>query len=189
MRPYLSLRYGKITTESFEWVGFARESFAVEELPGPGERRNGGNTDLALRATTWLLHTAVGRKLCGLAWGRYVSVETVGSELRWIHYLGMDKSPAVQWRRKMCPTSKPMMLAQGVMGMHSVLAVSGAQGVLPCFVGDRDASLPRIGEPIAMNQLWLLVHADLRRSARVRALIDFLVPRLLADRAHFEASV
>ncbi|MEM9488969.1 MAG: hypothetical protein AAGC55_07490 [Myxococcota bacterium] len=72
--------------------------------------------------------------------------------------------------------------------MRTLLAASGAQGLLPCFVGDGDPALRRLGEPVAMDQLWLLIHADLRRSARVRALIDFLVPRLLADKPRFEAT-
>lgn len=143
-------------------------------------------TDLALRATTQPQDTAIGRKLCGLAWARYASVESQGEASPWIHYLGMHQSLAVQWRRKTYPAAEPVMQVQGVMGMRSVLAASGAQGLLPCFVGDRDPALRRLGAPVAMNQLWLLVHADLRRSARVRALIDFLVPRIQADRARFE---
>jgi len=82
-----------------------------------------------------------------------------------------------------------MMQVWGVMGMHGVLAASGAQGLLPCFVGDRDPELRRLGAPVAMNQPWLLVHADLRRSARVRALCDFLAPPIQAARARLEGEL
>jgi DNA-binding transcriptional LysR family regulator len=79
------------------------------------------------------------------------------------------------------------MQVQGVAGMLAALKNSTAQGLLPCFVGDLDPELRRIGEPIdAKHQLWLLIHADLKRSARVRALLDFVVPRLLAQRNLFE---
>ncbi|MEZ4299678.1 MAG: LysR family transcriptional regulator [Polyangiaceae bacterium] len=146
------------------------------------------STDVALRATPQPPETATGRDLCGLAWCRYASVATRGEELPWIHYVGIDRSPAVQWRKRHFGSSKPVMLVQGVMGMHAVLAGSGAQGLLPCFLGDRDRELRRLGEPIAAteNRLWLLIHADLRRSARVRTLVDFLVPRLLAEKRRFE---
>ena len=81
------------------------------------------------------------------------------------------------------------MLVQGVVAMHALLLSSDAQGLLPCFLGDGDPRLRRLGEPMAReNRLWLLIHADLRRSARVRALVDFVVPRLLAQRSLFEGS-
>ena len=145
-------------------------------------------TDVAFRATLQPADTAVGRNLCGLAWGHYASRDSTAPTMPWIHYVGMDASPAVQWRRKAYPSAQAVMQVHGVMAMCAILAASGAQGVLPCFVGDEDPNLKRIGEPVAMNRLWLLVHAELRRSARVRALIDFLVPRLLADRSRFEAT-
>jgi DNA-binding transcriptional LysR family regulator len=98
----------------------------------------------------------------------------------------MTPSPAVTWRRKMYPNATPMMQVEGVMGMLSVLGTSGGQGLLPCFAGERTPAVCRVGPPVAKNELWLLVHADLRRSARVRAVTNFLVPRLQADRARFE---
>lgn len=147
-------------------------------------------TDIALRATTHPVDTAIGRKLCAMAWGLYApaDVDTDTDALPWVHYIGMDRSPAVQWRRKAYPNAAPMMFVHGVSGMASVLAASGGQGLLPCFVGDRDPRLRRVCEPVAHNQLWVLVHAELKRSARVRALMDFLIPRIVRDRARFEAT-
>ncbi|HRE90075.1 MAG TPA: LysR family transcriptional regulator [Myxococcota bacterium] len=146
----------------------------------------GRSTDIALRATTTPLESAVARNLCGLAWGRYASVRTEGDALPWVQYLDMDSHPAVQWCARAFPSPRVVMVVGGVASMLAVLGGSGAQGLLPCFVGDRDPSLRRIGEPVAENRLWLLVHADLRRSARVRAVTDFLVPRLLSHQAELE---
>jgi DNA-binding transcriptional LysR family regulator len=56
------------------------------------------------------------------------------------------------------------------------MAAAGlAATVLPCFVGDRHPGLVRVGGvvPDLDVDLWLLTHADLRHSARVRAFIDF----------------
>ncbi len=157
-------------------------------LADDGELDLQRETDLALRATTLPPNTVVGRNLCGLAWAPYACVDTEGEELAWVHYVGMDASPAVRWRRSAFPDATPVMSVHGVVGMHAVLAASGAQGLLPCFVGDADPALRRVMGPVASNRLWLLIHADLRRSARVRALVDFIVPRLLAERASFEAT-
>ncbi len=149
----------------------------------------GRSADVALRATAQPLATAIGRNLCGLFWCRYASHLSRGDELPWLHYVDLDQSHAVQWRKQVFPSSKPMMLVQGVVGMHAVLADSGCQGLLPCFLGDVDPRLRRVGTRIpAENRLWLLIHADLRRAARVRALVDFLVPRLIAEKARFEGT-
>ncbi len=49
-------------------------------------------------------------------------------------------------------------------------------------MGDADPALRWVGSPsAARSTLWLLIHADLRRAAWVRALLDFLVPQLLAE--------
>ena len=47
--------------------------------------------------------------------------------------------------------------------------------MLPCFLGDRNPNLVRVGYllPELDAGLWTLTHADLRRAARVRAFIDF----------------
>ena len=47
--------------------------------------------------------------------------------------------------------------------------------LLPCFLGDRSPDLARIGSPLPELDvgLWMLTHSDLRRSARVRAFMDF----------------
>lgn len=59
-------------------------------------------------------------------------------------------------------------------------AIWAAEGVglaiLPCYVGDAEPRLARIGAPVAelASELWLLVHPDLRRVARIRAVLDGL---------------
>ena len=62
-------------------------------------------------------------------------------------------------------------------------------GYAAAFLADRDPALERLGEPFPSfaGQLWLLVHVDLRRNARVRAFVDFVYDALLAQRSRFEA--
>ncbi|MDX1744862.1 MAG: LysR family transcriptional regulator, partial [Halobacteriales archaeon] len=109
------------------FAAFSRKYPGVQLVLQPAEveldlRRD---TDLALRATTQPLDAAVGRRLCGLAWGRYASADSVGDQLPWIHYRGMDGAPAVQWRKRTQPAAEPMMYVLGVPGMLAVLAASG----------------------------------------------------------------
>ncbi len=54
-------------------------------------------------------------------------------------------------------------------------------GLLPCFVADAERGLVRLGdvEPEASATLWILVHRDLRRNARVRTFVEYAHAELL----------
>jgi DNA-binding transcriptional LysR family regulator len=66
--------------------------------------------------------------------------------------------------------------------LDSMLALAAAVGegaglaILPCYLGDADARLIRLGAPVPglATDLWLLTHPDLRPAARVRAFMDFI---------------
>jgi DNA-binding transcriptional LysR family regulator len=64
-------------------------------------------------------------------------------------------------------------------------------GILGCFAGEKDRALERIDLtfPQAASDLWMVVHVDLKRNARVRAFVDFVYDRLVALRPLFEAPV
>ncbi len=61
--------------------------------------------------------------------------------------------------------------------------------LLPCYLGDPAPGLSRLTrkkmtEP--RSALWLLTHHDLRRTARIRATLDFLATAFTSERALFE---
>ncbi len=60
-------------------------------------------------------------------------------------------------------------------------------GLLPCFLGDREPGLVRAMPPLpdAGAELWVLMHADLRRNARARAFADFTFEQLWTQRHAF----
>jgi DNA-binding transcriptional LysR family regulator len=62
-------------------------------------------------------------------------------------------------------------------------------GILGCFSGEAERGLERIdlAFPEAAADLWMVVHVDLRRNARVRAFVDFAYDALVALRPRFEA--
>ena len=49
-------------------------------------------------------------------------------------------------------------------------------GLLPCYAGDADPLLERLGDPVPelTADYWVIVHRDLRRVACVRAVIDWI---------------
>lgn len=147
----------------------------------------GRAADIALRTGLHPPESAIGRKLFEIAWCRYAPTTAHDDELPWLHYLQLDHLPPLAWRKKAFPASDPLLSVKSVTAMHAMLRNTRAQALLPCFVGDLDPQLRRVGSPPeATTTLWLLIHADLRKAARVRALLDFLVPRLLEDRPLFE---
>lgn len=71
--------------------------------------------------------------------------------------------------------------ASSVPPMARLVAAGLGRGMLPCFAGDVESGLHRLHPPVpeAGSALWLLIHANLRRNARVRAFVDFAFPALL----------
>ncbi len=62
-------------------------------------------------------------------------------------------------------------------------------GLLPCITADAEPALIRLGQaiPEAAASLWILIHADMRRSARVRALVESVHGGLADLQQRFEA--
>ena len=70
------------------------------------------------------------------------------------------------------------------MLLHAVRLGLGI-GPLPCFLAGADRALERVPSslPAEADELWLVVHADVQRTTRVRAVIEAIEERLsrLAD--------
>ncbi len=66
--------------------------------------------------------------------------------------------------------SSPSLMRAQMEATRAGMGVSA----LPCFLGDADPSLVRVpGSPVThIGDIWLLTHADTRRTKRVRLLCD-----------------
>lgn len=60
--------------------------------------------------------------------------------------------------------------------------------LIPCFLGDACQELVRIPEvkPYPDRSIWLLLHGDLQKSARVRAFIDYTSQAIRSNRDAYE---
>ncbi|MFN3199787.1 MAG: LysR family transcriptional regulator [Bradymonadia bacterium] len=151
----------------------------------------GAEADVALRPSSTPPPSAVGRKLGRIGWAVYGPAHDE-NEQEWVTYTD-DAGPVatIHWRRKHHAHVPVLMEVSSVGAMHRVLCCTRARGLLPCYLGDPEPKLSRRSEviPEASVDLWLLIHADLRRSARVRALVDLLTPRLQAAAPLFSGEV
>lgn len=97
----------------------------------------------------------------------------------WITYTEEQShyAPARWVQRQVEETGSPVTLRASSMLMHlEAIRAGTGRGVLPCYVGDGHPLLERVTPPILeiAAEYWIIVHRDLRRSACVRAVIDWV---------------
>jgi DNA-binding transcriptional LysR family regulator len=167
-------------------VDFRREHPRIEPQLELGDRMfdlDRREADVAIRPSRTPPDHVVGRHIAPLAWTVYGPRDANPTdELPWLSYTdALSAVAATSWRRRHHPSAEVVLSVSSVPAMQQLLGATRARGMLPCFVGDTDERLARLIEPHPdmASALWLLVHADLRRSARVRAFVDFAYPRLM----------
>lgn len=158
--------------------------------------------DVALRVDNQPPETLVGRRVGRLAFAIYRSAtrcshdtEAPLPEQPWI---GFDTEHAALARRfaELLPEVRPVYRVNSVAAAIAATKAGIGLAPLPCGLADLEPDLVRIGElPETFTlDLWLLTHEDLRRTARIRAFLDFLAEalakeaRLLAGAAARETS-
>jgi DNA-binding transcriptional LysR family regulator len=95
---------------------------------------------------------------------------------------------SARWLRKEIESERIVFRANSLVALQAAAREGLGVAPLPCYSGDLDPKLVRIRGPIAdmASTLWVLIHPDLRRVARIRALVDFALPRLTRLRALLE---
>ncbi len=152
--------------------------------------------DVAIRATSKPPDTSLGRKVCDFRFAVYSSPQYLKrhkdkpmQEQQWSLIQGV-----VEWLVPLVWKKREQGERQVVFSSSHSLAVcnAAAEGMgftlLPCYIGDTDGRLVRVGEPIEplTLELWVLTHPDLRHTARVKALIAYLYEELKRERELFE---
>jgi len=154
------------------------------------------DADVAIRLTNDPPETLVGRRICAARWavyGRRELVASYGAPL-------IDSAPFVgfgngfgppasrRWIETNIRPGKLVAKVNSILGMRELAAQGFGATLLPCFLGDTSPRLIRVGHPIEGLDmgLWILTHADLRRSARVRAFMDFASAELTKQRRVFD---
>lgn len=152
--------------------------------------------DLLIRERVPELAGIVARKLCRVGYAIYaarkLALEETGLpalvDQPWI---GFDDDhsymPGHQWLHERLGR-RPEIRVNNWLVLHDAVRVGTGLAVLPCYLGDQDSALRRVGGvlPELSTEQWLLVHRDLRALPRVRAVMDALVELFQRHRSVLE---
>lgn len=151
-------------------------------------------TDVSIRIAREVEDDVVGRRVIQYKKGVYAAPAYLaerpglevgdGVEAEWIGWGEAAERPAWLDSSPFPKASLRHSMPEAVLHVEAAAAGMGLT-YLPCFIGDPDPRLARAPgvEPVDDRSIWLLLHGDLRRTARVRAFVDFMSEAILARRA------
>lgn len=155
-------------------------------------------SDVAIRSTKNPPETAIGKRLCTLGVTLYASSQYLAehgkikiSNGKW---LMPDKSEewfsANRWLESHYPEATVAFRSNTLLALFEATKLGMGIAPLPCFLADPETSLQRIMVPPEefCSELWLLTHPDLKRTARVRAFVDFIRDAIEDVRPRLEGS-
>lgn len=152
--------------------------------------------DIAVRPTRSPDDALVGRRVASVATAVYGNPARVTfpaparapDTLAGCPWIGWEQGGAPAslgaWLRRAVPEPQVVYRTNSMLNQLTACWAGLGLALLPCFLGDTSPELVRILGPLddLETGLWLLTHEDLRRTARVRALLDFLFEELKSQR-------
>ena len=191
LRPSGTLRITTTDTLLFGWLSSSLREFRIAypeiqlELVVSNavfslSRRE---ADIAVRPVEKPAETLFGRKIGTISQASYMAKtlamtadeSEVTDSVDWI---GPDESmayPALErWLEKEGLVERCRIRVNTVYGMLSAARAGLGVAVLPCYLGENDQKLIRVGKeiPALATALWILTHPDLRKTGRIRVFLD-----------------
>lgn len=147
------------------------------------------DADVVIRATPKPPEHLVGRSIGEIGWAAYATrsfLDRAGRGRPLAHYDwigfegGLSHIAQARWMAKHIPPERLAMCCDSFGASLAAVANEIGVGALPCAVADQDPRLERLPGSHTRTgmQVWVLTHPDLRRSARVRACLQFFGTRL-----------
>ncbi len=151
--------------------------------------------DVAIRMSNNPPDDLVGRRVLKMAAAGYVSADhlpgadskVVLSDLNWLAW--SDDPRTRQWIRDSDYPDVPVgaVINDPLVALEAARAGLG-MAMLPCFLGDPTPDLHRMppGNLKLRTDLWVLTHADLSKTARIRRFTTFITEAILRHRNRLE---
>lgn len=151
--------------------------------------------DIALRVVKNPTETLIGKKIITFASAAYGHREYLkqlkerGASPRWIGTECCHFHRA--WTHAVCPDGRHPVTIDDTNLAHVAIQQQVGLSYLPCFIGDLDKSLDRYGEvnPEHGLDLWMLFHAELKNTARIRVFREFIQAEIEHQRPLLEGRI
>jgi len=151
--------------------------------------------DVAIRLTNNPSETLIGKRMVTVGSTIYGSKEYFQrlrqqrAEPQWIGVNCCDFHRS--WTRQRCAGQAQRFYSDDTLLTQSAIRAGLGVSWLPCFMGDTDEQLERYCEPDSQHDLglWILLHPDLRRTARVLAFRDYIIKSVQQQRSLFEGDL
>jgi molybdate transport repressor ModE-like protein len=151
--------------------------------------------DVAIRLTNTPADTLIGNRIVTVASCIYGSksyleqLRKQGGEAKWIGVgcCGFHKT----WTKQLCHAQSHNFYSDDTQLTHSAIREGIGVSILPCFMGDADQLLERYADPDPAYNLglWILLHPDLKRTARVLAFRDHMTQAINEKKDLFEGLI
>lgn len=158
--------------------------------------------DVALRPVRPKQGDLWGRQLAKIAWGLYaapayldvldgppVDEKSLGQHALIGWEEGISGIQAAQWLAQEVSDDAVVYRTNSLVNQLVAARAGIGLALLPCYLGDTEAGVVRaMPDPVPNleGELWIVAHADLKNTARVRAFFDVVGDGLSRERALFE---
>ena len=158
------------------------------------------DADVAVRATDRPPEALIGRRAAGIAWAVFGSSsdapetfdpDTDARNAMWVGFAeNLANLKAAKWLKEHAAPERIVYRINTVLGLAEAASAGIGLALLPCFIGAATPGLTRLTPPLPdlANGIWLLTHADLRQTARVRAFMDFAGSEIAKQRKAIEGT-
>lgn len=146
------------------------------------------DADVAIRPSADVPDDVIAHRIATIATAPYASQTYVdahrGLALQEHQWISPDDSlshlGSARWLQRNVASDRIGYRASSLVALQEAARENLGVAPLPCYLGDTDARLVRVAAPMREMDaaLWVLLHPDLKRTARIRAFVDFIVPAL-----------
>lgn len=151
-----------------------------------------GEAEVAVRMHEPGDASLIARRIADSAWGIYASrtyIERHGRPQRYedldshavVEFAGeMANNQAGRWLRQTAPRARVAARGNSMLGVLAFVKSGAGLAPLPMMLGGSEEGLEAVLAPVPeiRSRIYLVVHADLRRTARVRAFCDFVAAEI-----------
>jgi DNA-binding transcriptional LysR family regulator len=157
-----------------------------------------GEADIAIRSMKTTQRELLVKKILDAGWSMYAATGYLSAreapaavdKLAGHDVVGYDDAmsgvPGAQWLDTHAGGSSVVLRGNSLVSVLNAVIAGFGISVLPCFLADAEPTLRRLTpQVLGSREITLVVHPDLAKVARVRAVIDFLTEVAHRERARF----